>query len=143
MSYINAMGIARYEKRVIAWILDKILSWAFGIAILVILLHFGAMDRSIFLCFLVSILLSYGCYIVVNGASLHLTQSHSFGMWIMRIKMVHPDGGRLSFYECYLKSIMGGLLPFAMVNAAFMLTNHTERSAFDRLSETVMVDPHR
>jgi|LAHS01.1.fsa_nt_gb uncharacterized RDD family membrane protein YckC len=136
------MAIARYEKRIWAWTIDKLLSFGvFGLFIYLFLRWFGP-NASLFLLILLAYLVSYAFYVVFNGLWSFFGNGATLGMLIFRIRAVHADGCHLSLKEAFLKVLLTGLLVMDAANSLYMLLTHTERSIFDRMSETTVIDVH-
>jgi uncharacterized RDD family membrane protein YckC len=90
---------------------------------------------------LIAIASGYVFYVIVNCAFLHLlSTARTLGMAIMGIKTCHADKSRIRFKEAFLKALTTGLTAMDLVNSIYMLSSHTERSVFDRLTNTLVVD---
>jgi uncharacterized RDD family membrane protein YckC len=136
------MNIARFDKRIFAWLLDEVLPLGFGAGMAYILLHFVGTEISIFLIVFLSILADYFGYALLNGGLMHLSNGYTLGMAIFGIKTVHPDGERMRFHECWLKALLTGVIVMDIINAVYMVSIHTERSVFDRLTNSLVIDKH-
>jgi uncharacterized RDD family membrane protein YckC len=134
------MEIARYEKRVFGWLIDRLLSWLLGGALFYPYhLLFGAGFSPYFLV-LLSILSAYLLYVLGVTFFLWISNGRTLGSLFLGTKSFHPDGERLSFADSFLKALLTGVVAMAFLNALYMLFSHTERSAFDRLTNTLVVD---
>lgn len=134
------MEIARYEKRVGGWAIDKACSLAvFGGMIAVFHLCFGA-GFSIYYNILLSLLIAYAFYVFSVSFFAFATKGASFGMLLVGIKSIRGDGERLSFRAIFLKALLNGMVALDLVNCFYMLLVHTERSAFDRLTSSLVID---
>lgn len=137
------MGIARYEKRLGSYAVDFVLSLLFGIAIMVPMFIYDVLGESTFLVILVGALFSYGWFIILTTLVSWLSGGSSIGDFIFGIRTIHADGERYTFGDAFLRGAAKGILPLMAVNAVYMLATHTERSVFDRLSHTLVVDRRR
>ena len=134
------MLIARFEKRIGGWLIDKILSLGVFGGILCLEILYLNKDFSLFLEILIALALAYLFYVLVITLYLFLSNGYTLGMQIFGIRTYHPTRVRLAFKEAFLKALMTGFLGMDLVNAAYMLFAHTERSVFDRLTNTLVVD---
>jgi len=139
------MEIARYEKRVIAYFIDLMVAFlpclAIGINIYLdvpltqnIPIYFYVLGVQ-FATYILFVLLSIFFVMVSNG--------YTLGALIFGIRAVHLDRSRITFRDAIIRSITIGVLPMVLVNAIYMITIHTERTIFDRITETVVVDYRR
>jgi uncharacterized RDD family membrane protein YckC len=134
------MVIARYEKRIGAWVIDKLFSFAvFGVFMYFFPLWFGP-NASLFLIVILAYLISYAYYVLFNGLFSWLGNGWTLGMLIFGIRAVHSDGRHLKGKEALLKVLLTGLIVVDVANSLYMLVTHTERSCFDRMSETSVID---
>jgi uncharacterized RDD family membrane protein YckC len=69
-----------------------------------------------------------------------ISRGFTLGSLIFGIKVMHPNRAPLLYREMFLRSITIGVLPMVLVNAIYMVAIHTERTIFDRITETVVVD---
>lgn len=133
------MQIAGFEKRVGGWLIDKALSWLLLAGLIVAFRLTFPPDFSIFLEIVLALFLTYLAYAFFNGTLLYLTKGYTIGTALFRIKTSSPSR-RLGYAKCLLKSLLTGVSAVCLVNAIYMLSTHTERSAFDRLTSTLMID---
>ena len=134
------MGIARYEKRMMGWLIDKLFSLLALAAVLTVEILYFPKDFSLYLEILIAIASGYVYYVIVNCAFLHLLNGATLGMAIMGIKTCHADKSRIRFKEAFLKALTTGLTAMDLVNSIYMLSKHTERSVFDRLTSSLVID---
>ncbi len=140
MRYIRYMNIARYEKRIGGWLVDKAISYCvLGLAIWLFVSLLGP-DFSAYLSVLLSILVSYFFFVIFNTLFLWISNGRTVGNLIFGIKVSHPSGNRLGFTESLLKSLLVGAMAMDIINSVYMLSNHTERSVFDRMTNTNVID---
>lgn len=137
------MEIARYEKRLWGWAIDKALSLLLFVALLILEIHFFPPDFSLFLEILFAYFASYIFYILFGSITMFLSHGATMGMLIARIHACHASGEKLRYSECFLKCLMTGLVAFDLANSIYMLSSHTERSVFDRLTSTLVVEKKR
>jgi len=134
------MLIARFDKRIGAWLIDKILSWgALGGLLAVEIIYFPK-DLSLFLEILIAMAASYLFYVISVSLYLFIGNGYTLGMQIFGIRACHATQERIRFKEAFLKALMTGFIAMDLVNAIYMLSEHTERSVFDRLTSSLVVD---
>jgi len=134
------MKIARFDKRILAWLLDEAFPCTTGIVFYILASTFNVVSDSGFTKFAVSCVIAYSLYILITSLILVLTNGFSIGGAILGIRVLRKDGNNLHFKECFLKTIAEGVVPYCLVNAVYMLANHTERSTFDRLTDTLVTE---
>jgi len=132
------MEIARYERRVLAYLLDILL--CLGCAFVV----WYFVEWSHFLPVVVQIvileLLMGLFYMLFGGIFLKWSNGYTLGSAILRIKVVHMDDRDISYRDAFIRSICLSIIPWVLVNAVYMLIVHTERTIFDKLTDTIVVD---
>mgnify|MGYP001313710198 FL=1 len=134
------MNIARFDKRIFGWLIDEILPLGGGVTLAYFLWVWMGTQMSIFLIVFLSVIGDYILYILINAITMSITRGATIGMAIFGIKTVHPEGVKLKAGECWLKCLLTGVIAMDFINAIFMLSVHTERSAFDRMTNTLVVD---
>ncbi len=134
------MGIARYEKRLLAYLFDEVVSCAFGVGIAILMVYYSVLDDSAFPIFVLSAVFAYGVYVVLCTISMILSGGATLGSLVFGIKAVHPDGEKFTLRDALIRAFGKGLVPAVGLNAIYMLCVHSQRSAFDRLSGTIVVD---
>ncbi len=136
------MEIARYEKRIIAYLIDLILAFAppLAAAIVVYLRLPPNFDLPLYFYFLGVEIASYLLFIIFSFFFIIISKGFTFGSLIMGIKIMHPNRIPLTARDAFLRGVTIGVLPMVLANAVYMLAIHTERTIFDRITETVVVD---
>lgn len=143
MRYIKeVMEIARYEKRMLGWTIDKVFSLLALAAVLTVEILYLPKEFALYLEILIAIASGYVFYVIVNTFFLAVFNGRTLGMALVGIKTCHADKRRISFSEAFLKALTTGMTAMDLVNSIYMLSSHTERSVFDRLTNTLVVD-HR
>ena len=134
------MKIARFTKRIIAYLIDELIPLAAGIVFLIFsnIYKFGP-DAFIYRA-LLGLLIAYGLVIIFSTLGLYFFNGFTLGGSIIGIRVMHVDGGKIKFKEALLKSILLGVIAFAIINAVYMLVVRTERSVFDRLTDTYVAE---
>ena len=134
------MNIARYEKRVGAWLFDKVLSLpAFCFALF--MLSFRLRDPiPLVFSIVISVLCAFAFYFLLTFSLMWISNGSTLGGIVFGVRAFHPSGGRIKGRECFLKCLMTGVTAMAVASSCFMLFTHTEHSIFDRLTNTVMID---
>ncbi len=133
------MNNAKFYKRIYGWLLDEALCLPFGVFCFWLIYYFDA-SFPLFFLVVISILFDYFFYVLINSISMYAFKGKTLGMTIEGIKTVDMEGNRPSYRCCFLKCFLNGVIAIDLVNAAFMLLIHTERSLFDRLSQTMAVN---
>ena len=136
------MEIARYEKRIIAYLIDLILAFAQPLAAAIVV-YFRLppnFDLPLYFYFLGVEIASYLLFIIFSFFFIIISKGFTFGSLIMGIKIMHPNRIPLTARDAFLRGVTIGVLPMVFVNAVYMLAIHTERTIFDRITETVVVD---
>lgn len=129
---------ARFNKRVIAYLIDLLISYGIG-AWLSSYLYLKTSFPWYFSLFL-TILICYLVYILINTPFMAISRGKTFGGLILGIKMVTKDNHNVSFRQIFIKNIYLGLLPFSIANAIYMLIVHTEITLFDKMTDTITID---
>lgn len=137
------MGIARYEKRLMAYLFDQLLALLLGVGLFVVLIHYGVMEYSSFLNFLLSALFSYAMYFLLVFFVSYLSGGRSFGFMVFGIKAIHADGDKFRARDAAIRSLVSGVIVAMLASAIYMLSVHTERSPIDRLTSTLVIDVRR
>lgn len=129
---------ANYERRVMGWLTDKIISLIFFALYFWLFLTYSPKDFPPLFSFLLAAFLAYLTYIVLYWIFMTICSS-SIGMLIFRTKAQHLHGERITGREAFIRGLLSGITAFAVANVIYMLMAHTERSAFDQLTESYMV----
>ena len=136
------MNIARFEKRIIAYLIDMIL--AIGIVVTGYIFGYIFIEpiRVIpwYFSIIIFLVLVWLIYMIINVNWLFFSNGRSLGALIVGIRVVHPNLERLTFKDCVCRCASLAIVPMVFVNAIYMLVVHTEKTAFDRMSKTVVVD---
>lgn len=138
------MEIARYEKRVIAYLIDLLVAFVPALGLFIFLYFFfePKLTTSIpsYFFALAAELLTYLFYVFLNFFFLVFSKGYTLGMLIIGTKVIHLSKRPPTVREIFLKTISIGLFPMVIVNVIYMLIVHTEKTIFDRISETIVVD---
>jgi uncharacterized RDD family membrane protein YckC len=133
------MQIARYEKRIGGWLFDKLLSLSvFAVVLAFEILNYPK-NFSLYLSMIVAFAAHYVFYVLWNTFWLYFSNGFTLGGLIFGVRLVHATKERISWKEAAVKSLFSGVVAAAIVNGIYMLSEHTERSVFDRLSDTLCV----
>lgn len=136
------MEIARYEKRIIAYLIDLLIAFIPPL-VLGIVIYFQIPFNTnipIYFYFLAVELATYLLFIIFTFLFLMISKGFTLGSLFMGIKIMHPNRVPLTAREALLRGVTIGVLPMVLVNAVYMISVHTERTIFDRITETVVVD---
>jgi uncharacterized RDD family membrane protein YckC len=134
------MPIARFDKRIGGWLIDKLLSCGVLAGVLVVEILYWPANFSLFLEILIAIASGYVFYVFFVSWFLFLANGYTLGMAIFGIRTYHATKERIRFKEAFIKALMTGFTAMDLINAIYMLSNHTERSVFDRLTGTLVID---
>lgn len=132
------MEIARYERRVMAYLLDILmcLGCAFAVWFFV-----GWMRLLPIVAQIVILELLMGFfYMLFGGIFLKWSNGYTLGGAFMRIKVVHMDDRDITYRDAFIRSVGLSIIPWVLVNAVYMLIVHTERTIFDKMTDTIVVD---
>ena len=136
------MNIARFEKRIIAYLIDMVL--AIGIVVTGYIFGYLFIEpiRVIpwYFSIIIFLVIVWLIYMLINVNWLFFSNGRSLGALIVGIRVVHPNLERLTYKDCVCRSAALAIIPMVFVNAIYMLVVHTEKTAFDRMSKTVVVD---
>lgn len=134
------MDIARYEKRIISFVLDEIVALIPAL-IIGLIMYFGLNFRSHFLAYAtIFVFVWYAFYIIINTLYLTFSNGFTLGSHLTRTRVVHRSKKKIGFSDSFIRSIMIGILPMVIINAFYMITRHTELTAFDRITDTFVID---
>lgn len=134
------MPIARFDKRIGGWLIDKLISFGVLAGILVVEILYFPKNFSLFLEILIAIASGYVFYVVADSLLLYFSNGYTLGMAIFGIRTYHATKERIRFKEAFIKALMTGFTAMDLINAIYMLSSHTERSVFDRLTSTLIID---
>jgi len=134
------MPIARFDKRIGGWLIDKLLSFGVLAGVLAVEILFLPRNFSLFLEILIAIASGYVFYAIAVFWFLYLSNGYTLGMAIFGIRTCHATEERIRFKEAFIKALMTGFAAMDLINAIYMLSSHTERSVFDRLTNTLVID---
>ena len=132
------MNIARYERRIIAYLIDFFLAYGVSFAVYFIVLQFYSWPVLsqfwwIELMATIAYIIGYGLgQVFFNGVTL--------GSLICRTRVTKINNQPLRYRDTFIRSLTLSLPPMVVINAIYMITVHTERSIPDRLSDTMVVN---
>lgn len=130
------MRIARYEKRLIAYFIDFGIALAGALAIFFLIPLPLTIVEKILLSQIAAALL----YFLLTFVMLLITNGYTIGSTITRIRVVRLDDERIDVKDALVRASSLAIFPWALINAINMLLIHTERTLFDRLSDTLVID---
>ncbi len=130
------MHIARYEKRIIAYFID------YGIAAVAAFAIFFLLPINLLLIekILLSQIAAAVIYALLTFSFLTLTNGLTLGSMITRIRVVRLDDQKISARIALIRVAGLAIFAWALINALNMIIIHTERTIFDRLSDTLVID---
>lgn len=132
------MKIAHFEKRVSAYCIDLVLSLA-----IVIGLYFGLhLNANLTLSWTILLIFLVGgfIYFLFGFPLLYFTNGRTIGSLIMGLKAVHIRETHITWRAALIRTMGISLIGMVIVNAIYMLMVHTNRTIFDVLSSTYVID---
>jgi len=130
------MRIARYEKRLLAYFIDFAIALAVALAIFFLI----PMSLTVVEKVLLSQIGASLIYFILTFLGLWISNGFTLGAAIAGIRIVRLDDEKISIKEALIRSSSLAIFPWAIINAINMLLVHTERTLFDRLSDTLVID---
>lgn len=134
------MKIARYEKRLIGWLIDELFALAPVVPFFLYIRTLGGAFSSVYLALLISFILQYILFFILCTCFMAISGGSTFGMLIFGIRCYTPEGGHIKGVQCFLRALLTGIWAMDLLNAFYMLSVHTERSVFDRLTDSLVID---
>jgi uncharacterized RDD family membrane protein YckC len=136
------MNIARFGKRISAYIVNLVFAYAFPVVALVLAyVYVPNFSKIPFLfVFLMIIFASWFAYTFIFTIWLFVTNGRTLGARIFGLRVVHPNISRLSFGDCFARAAAEGMFMMAIISSLYVIAVHTEKSVFDRLTDTVIAD---
>lgn len=132
------MRILKFEKRILAYLLDFILP-----VLLTVVLYFFYLRtlnwpwvRTLFVLEIIASTL----YTIINTLFCYFSKGKTIGGFIVNARVVPMQNMPITFANSFIRYLSLSVIPFVLVNIFFMLSVHTERSIFDRLSDTVIIE---
>ena len=132
------MDIARYERRVFAYLIDVLL--CLGCAFLT--WSFIPWMRAFPLAAQIVVLeVMMGLYYMLfGGILLKWSNGYTLGGALLRTKVVHMDDRDITYRDAFIRSVCLSIIPWVLVNAIYMLIVHTERTICDKITDTIVID---
>lgn len=136
------MEIARYEKRIIAYLIDLVSATipAFALFLFLYIFTKDKVDIPGYFFALAAQLLTFIFFVLFTFLFLIISKGYTLGSLIIGIKVIHITKRAPSIKESFLRAITIGVIPMVIINVIYMLAVHTEKTIFDRISETIVVD---
>jgi len=135
------MEIAKFTKRVFSYLIDLIICFAIGAGCGVPLFMFTKIPW--YFNMLITLSCCYGSYLLLCILFMSIFRGRSLGALIFGIKHVNQDGSNISIRNVIIKNLYLGLIPFTIVNAVYMLIVHTEKTLFDKITDTIVIDVYK
>ena len=133
------MEVARFNKRAFSYLIDFLISYGIGIGLSSLIFIF-ATGFPWYFGILISFVICYVTYLLINVPMMYFSKGRSFGALIFGIKTVTKENANISIRNIWIKQLYLGLIPFVIANAIYMLVVHTEQTLFDRITNTMVVD---
>lgn len=132
------MEIARFNKRVLSYLVDFLISFGIGAGCAVPLFMFTKLPW--YFIIMIDCVICYAVYLLINVPVMYFSKGRSFGAFIFGIKTVTKENSTISSRNIWVKQLYLGLIPFVIANAIYMLVVHTEQTLFDRITNTIVID---
>lgn len=136
------MNIANFTKRIWAYIIDFVLTALLPAATLVLLYVFVPQINDVPVYFIVfgMIFVHWLIYFLLVGFYTFITNGRTVGNLIFGLRIIHPNIKRLSFGDSFARSAAQGLFILPIISLLYITIAHTEKSVFDRMTNTIVVD---
>ena len=132
------MEIARYERRLLAYMIDILICLGLGVGTWFFVRQNWSLTYVMQIIICETLMGIY--YFFFAGIILRWTNGYTIGGALVRTKVVHIDDRDISYRDAFLRSICLSVLPWVIVNACYMLIIHTERTIFDKITDTIVID---
>lgn len=132
------MKVVRFDRRVIAYIIDFIISMALSFGVFYFIYKFSQLPILSYF-YILTVLFQILIYSFINTLMLFFSGT-TIGSAIMRIKVIPLHKEKLTFRICLIRCLSLSVFVATLINALYMLTVHTEMTIFDRLSQTMVID---
>ncbi len=136
------MNNARRISRIVAYFIDLIIATIFSIIAIIIIVYASHYLNWLLNVFLL-LLFDWIIYAFINTITLYFFHGRTVGGYLLHIKIMKTNLAPLTFKNALVKSVTLGFLPMVIVNAIYMLVVKTERTIFDRLTDTIALSWHR
>lgn len=134
------MEIARYERRILAYLLDFFLSTGIATASWFFIRANWNIALPVVVQIIICEILGGFIYFLFSGIVLKWSNGYTIGSAIFATKVVHIDDRDISYRDAFLRAMGLAIFPWVLVNAAYMLIVHTERTIFDKMTNTIVID---
>lgn len=132
------MNFAKPIQRIVAYIIDYVICHIPSV-ILAVLLFIYVPSLKWYCILLLSFLLYWLSFIVFNSFFLFVSNGFTLGGLIAKVRVVRSHLERLQYRDAFVRAASLGLLIMVIVNVFYMLIVHTERTIFDRISDTIVI----
>lgn len=136
------MNIASFSKRIWAYIIDFVLTALIPGGTLTLLYIFVPEMNDIPVYFIVFgvIFTHWFVYFLVIGFYIFVTNGRTIGNLLLGLRIIHPHIKRLSLGDAFGRSAAQGLVILPIISILYVIIIHTEKSVFDRMTKTIVVD---
>lgn len=132
------MKIAKFNKRVFSYLVDLIICFCAGGFASFPLYKFTKIP--LYFNILLTLVICYFVYLIFCILFMIIVRGMSLGSLIFGVKHVNEDGSNISIRNVIIKNLYLGLIPFTIVNAIYMLSIHTQKTIFDKITDTIVID---
>lgn len=136
------MNIASYTKRLARYAVDFVFASLFPAGALIYIFYYAHSLIEIPPLFLGIIIVAseWIVFTLINTIWMYVSNGRTLGNLIFGTRVVKPDISRLTFGECLTRNISEGLIFMIVISWVYMLAIGSEKSVFDRMTNTVIVD---
>ncbi len=131
------MDIVGFERRVISFIIDAVIALGFGTIIYFLLSQRVNMDFLTLPLWLM--IFEIVIYAIFNTFFLWTFNGISIGQFIVRSRVLRFDGKRMTFRDSAIRAVLLSIPMMVVLNAIYMIVQHTEISIFDQLTNSKIV----
>lgn len=132
------MNIARYEKRIFAYLIDYLFPILIGVlAFLLLKNHFSYKVFDIFVIINWFIIITYW---IIYIPILFLFNGNTLGSLIFGIKVIPLKAEKITFKISLIRALTLSIPMMVIINVFYMLVVHSERTIFDILSESIVIN---
>lgn len=136
------MNIATFGKRIWAYIIDMLLAYAIPVVALIFAyVRFSELNQiPVIFVVLGMLFATWFVFTFIYSIWLFASNGRTLGRLIFGLRVVHTDISRLSFSVCLARAATEGCIILIGISAIYTLAVHTEKTVFDRLTNTVVSD---
>lgn len=132
------MNIARYEKRIFAYLIDYLFPILIGVLAFLLLKNY--FSYKVFDIFVIINWFIITAYWIIYIPVLCLFNGNTLGTLIFGIKVIPLKAEKITFKISLIRALTLSIPMMVIINAFYMLVVHSERTIFDILSESIVIN---